>query len=383
MTRTTSPLLRSLLAALVAAASLVVLAGTAAPAGAGTTDGGTTYLIAWGNDENVIEDASATVTRITEGDHDVITVSFTVPGGFDESHLCVSENEAFTERHPPGQCAHKIESRRGSTLTTGEYAFQVSTGTTVHLQLHIVVGNETAYAAWTPGGPFHGNIEVPALPVPETPTPVACPAGEMAPEGQELVDADGDGFAENCVVEPVEAPCPDDEQAIDGETPMDTDGDGVADTGCEAPEVVVPVTCPDGSAMIDRNDDGVIDDRDCVVTVVLPAPEVIVPSLPVLTPELPALPDAPGTPDAPFTPEVPAGPQVPAAPATTVDVLPAAEVVPTVVTVDNPQVTAVLGDQVVAGSLPRTGAATPGLAAFGALLLAAGTVLTRMGRATT
>lgn len=58
MTRTTSRLLRSLLAALVAAASLVTLVGTAAPAGATTTDTGTTYLIAWGNAETVIEGAA-------------------------------------------------------------------------------------------------------------------------------------------------------------------------------------------------------------------------------------------------------------------------------------------------------------------------------------
>ena len=157
----------------------------------------------------------------------------------------------------------------------------------------------------------------------------------------------------------------------DETVPMtDVNGDGAIDQAdCDYEP---PFTCPGETVpMTDGNGDGAIDLDDCEEIVVVPE-----------GPVTPTEPTEPETPAAPTAPVVEVEDEVVAAPPATPTVAPTAPT-PTPAAPETPaavDATEVLGSQVTAGTLPRTGAETPVLAALGALLLLAGASLRRVSR---
>jgi hypothetical protein len=94
-----------------------------------------------------------------------------VPGGIDETHVCLS-TEPFTQRAAAGSCPYT----QGATGTTASYDIALPAqyvGRTVHVQLHVVTGDETAFAGWRQGNPFYGTVAVDD-PTPSTEVPVGA-----------------------------------------------------------------------------------------------------------------------------------------------------------------------------------------------------------------
>ncbi len=224
------------------AMGLVVFSAQAS--GASTTAWTSTVPIEFSNSRIVL--GSATLTRVDGSEADTLIVDFEIPGGYQESHLCVSST-AFTDREPPGSCAYSLP---GSSTGIGHYEISIDPLDPVYVQLHFVAQGETGYVGWQPGTPFYGNLVVPGS---EEPPPFTC-EGDSEP----MTDVNGDGSinqADCGYVPPFTC-------EGDSEPMTDVNGDGSinqADCG-----YVPPFTCEgDSEPMTDVNGDGSINQADC------------------------------------------------------------------------------------------------------------------------
>ncbi len=116
-----------------------------------------------GNDHQTI--GSATFTRTADANgSETLTVDLNVSVGIAEDQLCLSDT-AYTSRVSPGRCAYAHPNMAGAT--TDQYVVDLGTtyfGKTIYAQLHVATSNgQTAYAGWTDGNPFYGNVAIDAV----------------------------------------------------------------------------------------------------------------------------------------------------------------------------------------------------------------------------
>lgn len=114
---------------------------------------------------------SARFSRVSVDGGQRLRIFVEVPGGIDESHACLSDQE-FTRRVPARSCPYS----KGASGTSCGYDIALPAeyiGRTVHVQLHVVTGEETAYAGWRAGNPFYGTVAV-EDPTPSTEVPVGA-----------------------------------------------------------------------------------------------------------------------------------------------------------------------------------------------------------------
>ena len=171
------PVRFALVSVIAVATALAVFASPAAAA-----EESTTVEIRASSDAVVV--GEATFVRATdEGGADVLTVTMSVSGGIQESHVCV-DDEPFTSKASAGHCL-----AQGDTGTSVTYTIPLDgSADSVFVQASVVTdldGEEsTAFAGWQPGQPFYGNVEVRAVGE-ETPVP----AGAVGLAGLALVTA--------------------------------------------------------------------------------------------------------------------------------------------------------------------------------------------------
>lgn len=155
---TTPKLLRSTV--LLSGALLLGLALLAGPVHAETGTTTVDIKVSTGNKAEVV--GTATFTRSINADGtETLTIDLSVPGGIDESHVCLS-GEPFTSRVAAGSCAYA----QGSTGTTARYVIPLGTtyvGDPLYAQVHVVTGDNTAFAGWQDGNPFYGNVRIEAV----------------------------------------------------------------------------------------------------------------------------------------------------------------------------------------------------------------------------
>jgi hypothetical protein len=116
-----------------------------------------------GNDHQTI--GSATFTRTADNDgNETLTVDLSTSVGMADDHLCLSDS-AYTERVSPGQCPYAHTGLGGAT--TDQFVVDLGTtylGKTIYAQLHVATSDgRTAFAGWTDGNPFYGNVAIDAV----------------------------------------------------------------------------------------------------------------------------------------------------------------------------------------------------------------------------
>lgn len=158
----------ALAGAMLIVASVVTIAfGSAAQADGPTTVDAT---IGQGSNGVTIGDASIVRTLFFEG-NETLTVDLEVPGGdVGEVHVCVGTSP-FTSRIPPGRCQYNFTGLSGPAFHAVIDLGTSYVGQMLYLQIHLDLGDETAYACWRAGSPFYGNCEIDST---DTPIPVGA-----------------------------------------------------------------------------------------------------------------------------------------------------------------------------------------------------------------
>ena len=152
-------------------AGLVIAGITLLPAPAHAEDTSTTVTspMRAGNDGHTV--GSATFTRTRTATSQRLSVTITVDGGINTSHLCLSDH-AFTSKASPGQCPYST----GSAPQTVTYDIDLGSATgTLYVQAHaFTAAGETAYAGWTAGKPAYGNLAIDDPGGDGTPVPIGA-----------------------------------------------------------------------------------------------------------------------------------------------------------------------------------------------------------------
>lgn len=148
-----------------AVTALMLHAGTGiASAHTGTTDpfGSGSVFTDIGAGRTAVDVGDAWFKRTASPTGESLSVHSHVPGGIDESHLCLSATP-FIDRLPPGSCLNE------GSWPGGEASFTVNLGTAyvglpLYVQYHVVSQGETAYGGHADAigrGEFFGNLLLP------------------------------------------------------------------------------------------------------------------------------------------------------------------------------------------------------------------------------
>jgi hypothetical protein len=170
-------------AALVAAAAMVV--GIALiPAAQAPASGGTSVPVQAGAGAQTV--GNAFFERVVVNGDETLEVTVDLTEKATSSVLCVGST-AFTSRTPPGQCPY-AGTVNGDRVTYAVPLGTVYSGITLHGQLLVQLSGSTAFAGWTNGSPFYGEVPL------DSPPPAHLPVAGLGALGLAAVVAAGAGL---------------------------------------------------------------------------------------------------------------------------------------------------------------------------------------------